>query len=187
MKRQKSCNSSSSHNDEDLYAEDEEEDTRRSPIPSSRPPGRKQEKEKEKKTAEGAVYKKNWRLKKKEEKRVRWLELKAIEDEKLRIKKQGQDDNIMFMDTSNLDDQQKAYVTHRRSGIWSAIMAANMGNDNMGNDFNFGCDGTMRLGACRPLKWSSRPLVKGQGQLPLERATGRLHVCLIAQQWGDKD
>lgn len=58
---------------------------------------------------------------------------KASEEERLRIKKNVHDRKIMFMDTSNLDETEKAYVEAMRSEILASTMGFSLGGD-----FNFG-------------------------------------------------
>lgn len=98
----------------------------------------------------------------------RWMALQAIKErrvaikkERLRIKKESearfkneQDQKIMFMDTSDLNETQKAYVDVKRSQILASTMGFSLGGDfNIGGgegDFNIGGGGTgSRSGSVR--------------------------------------
>ena len=127
----------------------------------TRPPGRKAEKEKLKRGAAGGTYKEVFQemLTKREEmeehKEARWIEVKAmeerkaafkerkvaIEEEKLRImgnkvvnKNLEREQKIMFMDTSCLDDQQKAYVKTMRARFLAAHMGGFEGGTSNGSN-----------------------------------------------------
>ncbi|CAN6205715.1 unnamed protein product [Urochloa humidicola] len=134
---------------------DDNEEDEESGIPSSavnnkkRPPGRKQEKERLKKGGDGVVFqsavqemiatKKEMEANRKSEKESKWMEVRAMEQRKLAIeeeklkaigeeaqaKKMEQEYKIMFMDTSGLDETQRAYLQSMRAQILASRMAEN--------------------------------------------------------------
>ena len=112
---------------------------------SKRPAGRKKEKERSKKDAGGYKEAIQKMIESKErlaiDKDSRWTEIKAIEERKVAIeerkaaaeerkaaaKKKDEDQKIMFMDTSALDDTQRAYVEAMRAKILAEIPGGNGG------------------------------------------------------------
>ena len=89
--------------------------------------------------------KKEMEANRKSEKESRWIEIRAmeerkvaIEEEKLRVlgdeaqtKKMKQEYKIMFMDTTGLDEKQRAYVESMRAQILSSRMS--VGGSGSGN------------------------------------------------------
>jgi hypothetical protein len=90
-------------------------------LANKRPPGRKQEKERVKKGGDHAVFqtavqemitsRKELEAGKKQDKESRWMEIKALEERKVKIeedkletKKMKQECKIMFMDISEFDE-----------------------------------------------------------------------------------
>jgi len=116
--------------------EDEEETaspTLRSAMPANkRPPGRKQEKERVKKGGDHAVFqtavqemitsRKELEAGKKQDKESRWMEIKALEERKVKIEEECK---IMFMDISGFDETQKAFVETMRAQILVSRMEVN--------------------------------------------------------------
>ncbi|CAL5065287.1 unnamed protein product [Urochloa decumbens] len=143
-------NSSSSTTDEEDGGNEERE---RSPTPGSRgskrPAGRKQEKERLRKESYGNGCKEaiqDMIETKKQlamEKEARWMDIKSVEErktaneaerlrlkgEKALVKKRKEEQKIMFMDTSSLDDTQRAYVEAMRA----KILAELLGTDGSGS------------------------------------------------------
>jgi hypothetical protein len=125
--------------------EDEEtaSPTLTSAMPANkRPPGRKQEKERVKKGGDHAVFqtavqemitsRKELEPGKKQDKESRWMEIKALEERKVKIeedkletKKMKQECKIMFMDISGFDETQKAFVKTMRAQILVSRMGVN--------------------------------------------------------------
>ena len=115
--------------------EDEEtaSPTLRSAMPANkRPPGRKQEKERVKKGGDHAVFqtavqemitsRKELEAGKKQDKESRWMEIKALEERKVKIEEECK---IMFMDISGFDETQKAFVETMRAQILVSRMEVN--------------------------------------------------------------
>ena len=89
--------------------------------------------------------KKEMEANRKSEKESRWIEIRAmeerkvaIEEEKLRVlrveaqaKKMKEEYKIMFMDTTGLDEKQRAYVESMRAQILSSRMS--VGGSGSGN------------------------------------------------------
>ncbi|CAL4940200.1 unnamed protein product [Urochloa decumbens] len=136
-------NSSSSAGDEDNGGDEERE---RSPTPGSRgskrPAGRKQEKERLKKQAYGNGCKEaiqdmiETKRQLAMEKEARWEDIKAVEERKVAVeaervrlkgekalaKKRKEEQKIMFMDVTSLDDTQRAYVEGMRAKILADLL-----------------------------------------------------------------
>ncbi|CAL4909223.1 unnamed protein product [Urochloa decumbens] len=136
-------NSSSSAGDEDNGGDEERE---RSPTPGSRgskrPAGRKQEKERLKKQAYGNGCKEaiqdmiETKRQLAMEKEARWEDIKTVEERKVAVeaervrlkgekalaKKRKEEQKIMFMDVTSLDDTQRAYVEGMRAKILADLL-----------------------------------------------------------------
>ena len=107
--------------------------TLRSAMPANkRPPGRKQEKERVKKGGDHAVFqtavqemitsRKELEAGKKQDKESRWMEIKALEERKVKIEEECK---IMFMDISGFDETQKAFVETMHAQILVSRMEVN--------------------------------------------------------------
>jgi hypothetical protein len=122
--------------------EDEEETASPTAMPANkRPPGRKQEKERVKggdhvvfqnAVQEIIASRKELEAGKKQDKESRWLEMKGLEERKIKIeekkldsKQLKQECKIMFMETCGLDEKQKAFVETMRTQILVSKMGVN--------------------------------------------------------------
>uniref|UniRef100_K3XQS8 No apical meristem-associated C-terminal domain-containing protein n=1 Tax=Setaria italica TaxID=4555 RepID=K3XQS8_SETIT len=131
----------------DNFTDDNEDDEEESGTPrlvvnnKKRPSGRKQEKERVKKGGYGVVFqsavqemittRKEMEANKKS-KESRWMEVKVMEERKLAIEEEKlrmeQEYKIMFMDTSRLNQTQRAYLESMRAQILSRMVGSGSGN-----------------------------------------------------------